>query len=674
MISILDNFDLKAKKPDVARQLFQTVEEMVAFNENYLPDVYEVNVVGDNGNRYRFQRSNSVDPVLGKWRLASTGGESELLDYYKKSEVDSLIDSRVEKQDGMGLSSNDYTTADKEKLASLSNYDDTGVRESITNNQTSISDVQTIVGSGSLNTTDQTIIGAVNELKAKTDDTTLSDRVRVNEDAIAVLNGSSAVSGSVKKSVATCLSDAKAYTDAQIDLMSQNAAITCDEKPSYFSGTITYLKDGEVKTTTETATWFYYTENEKLMQTIFIVDVEGNVTETSVVSAGGVDFEDYVSKSKDVVSTYTGDEADTTKIPTIASLQNLEQKVQTGIEERVKTDDIYDGLDSTSTTSPLSANQGKVLNESVASKLDKAFVGDDVANKHLVTDSLGNISLATYDEAVDATSANAVQGKAVFGELAKKFDIAQSVDKVGYVAVVGEDGNMTLKESTALGGVAEVVAYTNESYPDLTNVDVALDKILAKIYYEAPTITSFSMSPATTEYEIGTTLSAGTIAFSWAVNTEITSQSLTDCSIAADDRSATYDSDLSSTKTFILSISDGETTASATKKISFLHKVYWGSAAEPDEYDSAFILSLTNSKFAATKSGSYSMTVGSGEYGYVATPTSFGMTASVWIGGFEVTLDNCGSINFTNASGNTSSFTIYRTGRQGLGSITMEIK
>ena len=51
-----------------------------------------------------------------------------------------------------------------------------------------------------------------------------------------------------------------------------------------------------------------------------------------------------------------------------------------------------------------------------------------------------------------------------------------------------------------------------------------------------------------------------------------------------------------------------------------------------------------------------------------------GQIASVYIGGFETTVENCGDISFTNASGGNSVYNIVRTSRQGLGSITMEVK
>lgn len=672
-ISLLDNLSIKKKSPNVERDLFNTIEEMVAFSENYLPDVFECNVKED-GNRYRYNVSNSVDDVLGKWRLVGAGGSAaDLSDYYKKLETDALLENYVSKESGKGLSTNDYTTLEKEKLAGLENYDDTDVKTHIVNSEQTIGDIQALMGTGSLNTVDKTFIGAVNELKTKVDDTTLSDRVSANENAIDILNGDSSVSGSVKKSVATCLTDAKAYTDRQLEKMAENSAITCDEKPTYFAGTITYIKDGETKTTNETSAWFYYTQDDKLMQTIFIEDIDGEVSEQTVVSAGGVNFEDYVSKTTDVVSTYSGDEADTTKIPDLGVIQALELKVQNEIDDRVKATDIYDGLDSTSTELPLSANQGKALKDAIDTKLDKTFTGDDIANKHLATDSMGNVILGSYDETIELTSSNAPQSKSVKAELDKKFDVQQSVDKAGYVSVVGEDGKMTFVEANTLGGNAEVVAYSNDEYPDLANVDLALDKILAKLYYVTPEIMSFAITPSTTEYEMGTVISAGTLTFNWSVNKEIKNQALTDCSIAVDDRSAVYGSDLSSTKTFVLNISDGENTASASKKISFLNKVYWGNASEPGEYNSAFILGLSNNKLASNSKGDYTMNVGADEYGYFAVPTSMKFS-SIWVNGFQAGVEEVTTISFTNGSGYNTSYVILRTSKSGLGSFTATVK
>ena len=670
-VSLLDNLSIKKKSPNVERDLFATIADMAAYSENYLPDVFECNVIED-GNRYRYNRSNIIDPVFGKWRVVESGAGAELIDYYKKTETDELLEKKVSVEDGKGLSANDYTTVEKEKLASLENYDDSEVREHITNSEQAISDIQDSIGAETLATTAQTVKGAINEVKtnAEATSTALDARVKANEDAIAIINGDSTVTGSIKKSASTTLRDAKSYTDQKIAEMASEQAIVCDEKPSYMDGITTYIKDGVPETTDEENIWFYYEAASQLMQTIWI-----NGEEITIVSAGGVNFDDFVSKSKDIAATYEGDETDTDKIPNLAAMQALEALLKADIDTRVKTVDIYDGLDSTSTTVPLSANQGRVLNEKADSKLDKTFVGDEIANKHLVTDTMGNVVLADYDDTLDETSANAVQNKAIKAELEKKFDKTQDVANAGKVLTVGEDGMVTFSESTTLGSTAEKVSYENDVYfTDVTNLKQAVDKILAKVYYEEPEITSFTMLPSTDVYEIGTVIPADTIEFSWAVNKEIKSQALTDCTVAVDDRSAVYGAELSNTKTFVLTVSDGEKAATASKKISFLNKGYWGSAAIPDEYNSEFVLGLSDSKFVTGKAGTYSMSVVADEYGFFALPTSFGAVSSVWIGGFEVTVETAATISFTNASGKTSSYNIYKTGRSGLGSITMEIK
>lgn len=49
----------------------------------------------------------------------------------KIGDIDKLLAAKVDKEEGKGLSTNDYTDQEKEKLAGLSNYDDTQVREEL---------------------------------------------------------------------------------------------------------------------------------------------------------------------------------------------------------------------------------------------------------------------------------------------------------------------------------------------------------------------------------------------------------------------------------------------------------------------------------------------------------------------------------------------------------------
>lgn len=48
-----------------------------------------------------------------------------------QKEIEVLLSNKIDKTEDKGLSSNDYTTEEKTKLASLSNYNDTNVRKLI---------------------------------------------------------------------------------------------------------------------------------------------------------------------------------------------------------------------------------------------------------------------------------------------------------------------------------------------------------------------------------------------------------------------------------------------------------------------------------------------------------------------------------------------------------------
>lgn len=253
------------------------------------------------------------------------------------------------------------------------------------------------------------------------------------------------------------------------------------------------------------------------------------------------------------------------------------------------------------------------------------------------------------------------------------FLMQQDVANAGKFPQVGEDGTVTLVE-LAGGGTAETTTYANDEHPTLTNVDLALDAILEKIYYVKPQITSFTMTPATTQYEKGQ--SVASLSFVWAVNKEITTQSLTDCTIELADRAAEFTGPITSNKTFVLNVSDGTESASASKTISFLNRVYWGSAAEPANgtYDSAFITGLSENKLASAKAGEYAFNVAEGQYGYFAIPAAFGNIATFWAFGFEADATDCGEVEFTNQYNHVETYKIFRTGQQGLGSFTATVK
>ena len=99
------------------------------------------------GNTYT---KSEVDAKIDE---AVTGGEVDLSNYYTKSETDSKVSGKVDKVEGKGLSTNDFTTALKTKLEGLTNYDDSDIRNIITNIQNMVDYTlveQTVSGTGIL--------------------------------------------------------------------------------------------------------------------------------------------------------------------------------------------------------------------------------------------------------------------------------------------------------------------------------------------------------------------------------------------------------------------------------------------------------------------------------------------------------------------------------------------
>lgn len=84
-----------------------------------------------------------IDGALsGKANSVHSHFESDIvdLDKYTKAEIDAILDGKVDKVDGKGLSTNDFTTSDKNKLDSLSenaSLDYTSIQEALNNHKTS---------------------------------------------------------------------------------------------------------------------------------------------------------------------------------------------------------------------------------------------------------------------------------------------------------------------------------------------------------------------------------------------------------------------------------------------------------------------------------------------------------------------------------------------------------
>ena len=212
--------------------------------------------------------------------------------------------------------------------------------------------------------------------------------------------------------------------------------------------------------------------------------------------------------------------------------------------------------------------------------------------------------------------------------------------------------------------------YVNEAYPDMANVKDALDELL----YFAPTVKAFNASPAFGDYEIGSKVTNPS--FTWSFNKDIVTQSLTECTVSDTIvRTASYVGEIDAQKTFTITAKDSKgTSCSKSGVYNFKHKRYWGIAEAPETYDSAFILGLTGKEFCTGRTKSaFSLTAGERQYFYYAFPASYG-TPTFNVGGFDGGFELAATIDFTNQSGNTTSFAIWKSENANLGTQSIVVK
>lgn len=552
-LSFLDNVDYRGKKPNFTRDLFETVADMAAFNENYLPDVF-LACNKEGGKVYIYNRDNIVDETFGKWREleGGTGGTSTWEELIGKPFKD--IDGNVFEVDENGILTVKFPiqkiTVNEEEVASIDGIVNIDIPEF---EQLTTEDILDMIG--------------LSQEELDTLSTIIADtEVRLDK---------TYSSSKIVTDIAQCLADSKTYTLEQI----ANAA-TASYKVVTSTDEVTELR------------FIYLIENEETYDLYILEEDTGDVVKIGTTK---IDLSGYYTKEE----------------------------------------------------------------------VDNIFVLNTVFD--LLSQSIGDVANLTTEAKVIVDAINEVAAVAE-----GKLDATFETENAGKFLVIADDGSVTFAESSAASGdSAENIAYINPDYTEFSNVDLALDALFAKVYYVKPTC-SLSASKAGGNFEMGTVITAP-IVFTWTTNKPITSQSLTGFTLEDNNvRTATYETDISADKTFTLSVSDGENSATSSISYKFMNNVFWGSAPI-GTYDSAFINALSNKKLATSVKGTYSFTVAAGEYGYWAVPSNMTIP-SVWIGGFEVSLEDCGVVSYTNSKDYTREYRIYKTGQSGLGSISAEIK
>lgn len=184
--------------------------------------------------------------------------------------------------------------------------------------------------------------------------------------------------------------------------------------------------------------------------------------------------------------------------------------------------------------------------------------------------------------------------------------------------------------------------------------------------YKEITTTKYSVYP--TNAEIGSIVDAS---LSWEYNKDIvTFQKMNGVELGINERSYTV-TNISSNTPFKLEFSDGITDASKTISLAFLNSRCYG-VSSTKTYDSELISTLTK-VLTGSRACSFTVNSGDGQFIYYAIPTRFGKP-TFYVGGFEGGFFLANTIDYTNPSGYTESYDIYRSDYSGLGDTTVVVK
>ena len=198
---------------------------------------------------------------------------------------------------------------------------------------------------------------------------------------------------------------------------------------------------------------------------------------------------------------------------------------------------------------------------------------------------------------------------------------------------------------------AEYIKYTNENYT-FTNVKEALDHLL----YQEPEVTLHGGGT----YEKGMVIE--NVHLTWELNKIVTSQTIFPAIGKVDAELRSYNienANVSEDTTYTILVSDGRNAATSETQILFKQYVYWGSSSSPDLNNQEIV--IFSKEFESTDTNVVTFDCSGGKYFYIITRSKYRDDITYKINGFVFSDMVESEILLTNASGYTSSYTIFRS-------------
>lgn len=207
------------------------------------------------------------------------------------------------------------------------------------------------------------------------------------------------------------------------------------------------------------------------------------------------------------------------------------------------------------------------------------------------------------------------------------------------------------------------IEYENPAYPEIGSIEDALNELL----YVPIQITSFSNNKSVNEK--GST--ASNVVFNWTINTiAVETQQFQKEQIDTSLRTKTIES-ISQTTSYELSVTDSRGAVSTkTSTVSFLNARYFG--INSSESASPELFGTLTKELVESRSKTFTVNAGPNDYIYFALPKRLGV-CKFTVGGFEGGFELLPILNYTNPSGFSEDYYVYRSTNKGLGSTTVVV-
>ena len=231
---------------------------------------------------------------------------------------------------------------------------------------------------------------------------------------------------------------------------------------------------------------------------------------------------------------------------------------------------------------------------------------------------------------------------------------------------VGSDYVLTEEDKAEIAGKVPVATAEQAGTVKAgTDFDVAQDGTLS--LYKALTLIA-NVTPATVEQ--GATQTTATV--KWATNKTPVSVTVEGESVSPDATSKELTGlSITAEKTFTVVAADSRGSQTFTAVMRFCNGVYTGAAAAPAAVDSAFIRTLTKT-LQSGRSRTFTVNAAAGQYIWYACPAGYG-TPVFNVGGFDGGFSKVATLDYTNPSGYTESYQVWRSDNAGLGQTTVKV-